>query len=400
MAVKWFKCKSRGVRYREHPTRKHGVRPDRCYSIRYKLDGKDKEEVVGWNSEGINEEIASSRLAEILENIRTGVGPTSLAAKRQIAKQNEEAEKKAKALEEKKNVTVCDYWVNFYEPYAKVVKKASSFRSESGHMKKWILPILGNTPITKIGFLEFDAFVRNLNSVSLSARTKEYIAGTLTRIMRHARDRGIPVEIPMKRQIGIEKVKDNRRLRVLTNDEIKQLLDDLIVNDMFTYRLTRFCLSTGCRLSEAAHLKWSSVNLDESFVYFVNTKNNDSRKVYISDDIVKMLYESPVHTHNELVFPRKDGMSFVENENHSDTPYFFRAAVKKLGLNEGRGPRDRVTFHTIRHTAATRLAKVLDIRSLMDVMGWKVIAMAARYMHTNEDTKREAANILSQSMKS
>lgn len=30
----------------------------------------------------------------------------------------------------------------------------------------------------------------------------------------------------------------------------------------------------------------------------------------------------------------------------------------------------------------------------MDVMGWKVIAMAARYIHTQEETKRQAANIL------
>ena len=45
MAVKWHKTSFLGVRYREHTTRKHGIRPDRCYSIRYKVDGKDKEEV-------------------------------------------------------------------------------------------------------------------------------------------------------------------------------------------------------------------------------------------------------------------------------------------------------------------------------------------------------------------
>jgi len=58
--------------------------------------------------------------------------------------------------------------------------------------------------------------------------------------------------------------------------------------------------------------------------------------------------------------------------------------------NEGRGARDRVSFHTIRHTVATQLAKSLDVRSLMDIMGWKVVAMAARYIHSNEDTKRAA----------
>ena len=75
MAVKWFKTSYLEVRYREHTTRKHGgVRPDRCYSIRYKIDGKDKEEVVDWSSEGIAQEIAFKRLSELRENLRSGSG--------------------------------------------------------------------------------------------------------------------------------------------------------------------------------------------------------------------------------------------------------------------------------------------------------------------------------------
>jgi len=38
----------------------------------------------------------------------------------------------------------------------------------------------------------------------------------------------------------------------------------------------------------------------------------------------------------------------------------------------------------------TILAGMLDIRSLMDVMGWKQAAMEARYVHSNENTKRAA----------
>lgn len=32
-------------------------------------------------------------------------------------------------------------------------------------------------------------------------------------------------------------------------------------------------------------------------------------------------------------------------------------------------------------------------------MSWKVIEMAARYIHTQEETKRDAANVLSESWK-
>ena len=105
------------------------------------------------------------------------------------------------------------------------------------------------------------------------------------------------------------------------------------------------------------------------------------------------------HNSNEIVFPRRDGKPFIDKEGRSDSPYSFSKAEKILGFNEWRGIDDRVTFHTIGHTAAMNLAKMLDVRSLMDVMGWKVIEMAGRYIHIKEETKHHAAKALSESWK-
>lgn len=394
MAVKWFKTSFLGVRYREHATRRHGIRPDRCYSIRYKVDGKDKEEVVGWGSEGITAEDAFKRLSELRDNLRTGSGAKTLEEKRLLAKAEEEAERRAKVREDKQNVTLRDYWEQSYREHAQRTKKASSFRSEDGHMRVWILPLLGDKPLVQIGFTEWDALIRSMSSAKLSQRTKEYAAGTLRRLMRHAQDRGLPVQIPTSKQIGAQGPKDNRRLRVLTPEEAESLLAKLAGLDPHTERLTRFCMLTGCRLSEAANLTWAHVDFDGQSVRFADTKNKESRTVYLSPELMEMLAALPQIGAGELVLPRRDGTSFITKAERTDTPHFFIEAVKSLGLNEGRIIRDRVTFHTIRHTVATNLARVLDVRSLMDVMGWKVIAMAARYIHTQEETKRQAANIL------
>ena len=89
-----------------------------------------------------------------------------------------------------------------------------------------------------------------------------------------------------------------------------------------------------------------------------------------------------------LVFPREDG------EQYREAPTTFALVVDKLELNEGRDEYDRISFHNIRHTVATRLAPNLDLRSLMDVMGWKVVAMAARYIKSSEQAKREALECL------
>lgn len=75
---------------------------------------------------------------------------------------------------------------------------------------------------------------------------------------------------------------------------------------------------------------------------------------------------------------------------YKEAPSAFRIAVSRLGLNEDRARLDCIFFHSIRHTVATELARQIDIRSLMDIMGWKVPAMALRYMH-GDTTKAQAA---------
>ena len=68
--------------------------------------------------------------------------------------------------------------------------------------------------------------------------------------------------------------------------------------------------------------------------------------------------------------------------------------VAKLELNKERSKRDRLVFHSIRHTVATRLAPRMGLRDFMDTMGWKTVQMAMRYVHGNEDAKAKALSSL------
>lgn len=398
MAVKWHKANYAGVRYREHATRKHGIRYDRCYSIRYTVDGKEKEEVVGWSSEGITAEIASQKRAELRGNSRLGAGAKTLKEKREQNEKEAIKQKQVEAQEALENTTLSVYWENTYKQHAQSTKKRSSYLPEERHMERWILPILGETPLKDVDMAAWDKLTIVLRENNLSVRTIDYVTGTLRRLLKHAKERGFPVIIPTSKQIGIQAVQDNRRLRVLTKSEALAILEALEKVDVHTKRLTQFCMLTGCRLSEAVNLKWGDVDFDKEIVRFTNTKNKDTRIFYFSDDL-RLLLSSLFKAEypNELVFKRRDGKSFFLRPDKSETPYYFVEVVKQLGLNEGREKRDRVSFHTLRHTVATNLAKVLDVRSLMDVMGWKVVSMAARYIHTQEETKRAAANYLASS---
>ena len=99
--LKWFKTKHPGVRYRSHPSRKHGaVGKDKYFVIRYQrtivVNGvkrkERKEESLGWSSEGWTASKAAEQLASLKNAARSGDGPTSLGEKRE----NQEREKQRK----------------------------------------------------------------------------------------------------------------------------------------------------------------------------------------------------------------------------------------------------------------------------------------------------------------
>ena len=73
----------KGVRYREHHSRKWSRKPDQYFFIRYSIDGKQKEEGLGWASEGWDAERANAILSELKEAKRTGAGAVSLEEKRE-----------------------------------------------------------------------------------------------------------------------------------------------------------------------------------------------------------------------------------------------------------------------------------------------------------------------------
>jgi len=79
----------------------------------------------------------------------------------------------------------------------------------------------------------------------------------------------------------------------------------------------------------------------------------------------------------------------------------FREVVDSLGFNKGiEDNRQRVTFHTLRHTFASWLA--LQGESLMtirELLGHKSFEMTKRYAHLVPDEKRKAALRLEEAFK-
>ncbi len=368
-----------GIRCREHETRKHGVKPDRYFTLRFYVEGRRVEEALGWASEGWTLTKAQAQLVKLKDAKVTGEGAVSLREKRATSKATAEAQRKAEALkadedarrsaeDARRNVTLTAYFDAQYAPWARTTKP-TAFKREENIWRCWIKPNLGGVPINQIGLEQWDHLVQTVTKAGLSERSREYITGTLRRIIKHARERRVVTEAPPTgRMIGATAPKDNRRLRVLTDSELQALLTTLKVRDPNAWRLTVFAAGTGCRLKEAYSLTWGNVDLATGQVILTVTKNKRHRPVPLGREVLAMLSEMQPGGPQEPVFLNHHGRAY------SQVPGAFVRVVGKLKLNEGRSPRDQFSFHSLRHTAATKLAKVLPLRGMMDVLGWQVPA--------------------------
>ncbi len=420
--TEWIKHPAhKGIRYREHPERtikavgkKH--RPERYYAIRYRLDGQELVEVLGWESEWDkaelsrleNKEIQKKRsleeyvvqcLAELKSNRKTGNGHLTLKDRKEagLAKYKaEQAEHKAKAAAQK---TLSEYWKDSYFPAAKLSKKESSWKKEEQHFRLWIEPLLGALPLRSIGLRQWDEVVKSLSTKGMSARSKEYITGTLRRILKHAYDRRLVNDAPPTgKRVGVSGPGNNRRLRVISHEEEQAIMEHLSISDPHAWRITRFAFLTGCRASEAFGLTWGNVDFSRGCITFAETKNHDSRTIPITEPLLNLfssMIPGGVLTENlqnikagSYVFGKADDTPYKE------APSAFSTATEKLELNAGRGTRDKIVFHSIRHSVATRLAQRLGPRDLMDIMGWRTVQMAMRYVHGNDDAKMKALSML------
>jgi len=194
------KTVARGIRTREHETRKHGVGPDRQYFIRYRIvkvvDGEkkssQKEEPLGWASEGWNLERAIAERAKLKDGHRDGQGPDTMGEKRtQAAKAKVEAERQQQ-LEAERNVTLADYWP-VYLTSSKLIKgdkkKDKSWANDESIYANWLQPVLGGVLIKDIDVDHWDRLMGVMVDANLSGRTRQYAALVLRQVLAFAYSR-------------------------------------------------------------------------------------------------------------------------------------------------------------------------------------------------------------------
>lgn len=389
----------KGIRYREHPTRRHGVRKDRYFVLRYTVSGKRKQESLGWASEGMNLEKARLILAEIKESIRIGSGPTSLAQKRAIAEQKQKAELEKHTHTELAQTTFSSFWESEYLPSAKLSKASETIRTEQHLYSNWVKPSLGQRPLQSITTSDIEIVKNKVLSAQKSAATIRYILAIISQVWNYANTKNI-----VTGQNPVRKIKkpsqDNRRMRFLTKEEANTLLAMLKTKSQDTHDTALISLLCGLRAGEIHALTWGDIDFNEGLITIIDPKNRKNRYAYMVDEVRNMLEQRyNGHSKTEYVFPATGGK---KRQQISDT--FFRV-VDSLGLNDSgdfepdetgqllpvkiKDQRQKVVFHTLRHTFASWLVQAgTPIYNVAELLGHSSLEMTKRYAHLAPDALR------------
>ncbi len=414
MTTKWIKSKFPGVRYRNHPTRKHGVNADKYITIYYKLDGKPRQEALGWISKTWEEELpdgtkvktgwtekkAAALLAELQFNQRTGNGPKTLAEKRELEKQTRMVAEADKLKAEKEQVTFKDAGDAFLK-WAKTSKK--DWDHDSTRLRLHINPILGDIPLMDVRPAQIEKLKVKCQEKGLSPGTVRHCLQTTRAVFNHAARLGNYKGENPTRKVRFPKL-DNDRKRFFTYDQADKLLTALWNHDQDLHDIALLGFYAGLRFSEIARLRWENVDLEHDVIYVTDAKSGD-REAYVTENLREMFLRRqkeaqlmPKHTgleavaQSQLLFPGP-----VKGGVMKDVSDKFMKIVKKLGFNNGISDlRQKLTFHSTRHSFGSWLAlQGTPLLTIKELMGHKTIEMTMRYAHLMPDHKREAVDKLS-----
>lgn len=389
---KYTKTKFEGVFFRQSAKRDPRTGEyDKIYCFWYAdHEGKGHWKTVGRHSKGIRPATARKERAKFLAEFEaTGVNPI-----------------------ERDKVTigqVVEAYLAWGRSEGKYVDQ--HYSQYSAHLKAKIhaLPVVELTPnlLSNLKAQLLNTPTRNTKSQKVTStfkvRTKKRktLAGqTVNNIfsfMRSAINRAIATGVwggnnPLSTKGSAWKMvqANNCRLRFLTREEAKALLDDLRFRHPQLHDMVLLSLRTGLRPTEIFKLRGQDVDANACGLHIIQ-KGGKRVFVRVPEDMIQMLsayHRKPA----EPIFrqPRKQ-TAFTK------TPACFQTAVRKLGL----APEDgdslyAVTLHTMRHTFASWLAQSgkVTLMELQKLMRHKNITMTMRYAHLFPGQESEKLSII------
>ena len=145
------------------------------------------------------------------------------------------------------------------------------------------------------------------------------------------------------------------------------------------------------RNSEIVQLQWDWLDLPNSRVVWPDSKTGDMSKP-LSEEARRLLSNAPRYKDSPYVCP-----AILDHKKHLSSDSYYQAWRRILD----RAGVPRVGTHGIRHRSTTDIANSgIPVKVGMALTAHKTAAMFMRYVHTEDDPVRKAAELVASRRKS
>jgi integrase len=176
----------------------------------------------------------------------------------------------------------------------------------------------------------------------------------------------------------------NKRERALTEDEVKRLVEAC---PPYLKPIVIVGVYTGLRKGDLLSLRWKDTNLQKGIIRLTEQKTGSTRIIVLNNDTLILLKNLPVR--GEYIFPARNGKPF------KDVKRSFQTALKEAGIEQSKDPKQKIVFHTLRHTCVSLLTeRGADTTMVQNYVAHASEEMTKHYTHVTEEYARKTGNIL------
>jgi integrase len=245
-----------------------------------------------------------------------------------------------------------------------------------------ILKHLGDCELSKLNLVLIQGFCSDRIKIDgVKASTVNQNISILRSILSMAVEEGIINKNPLNSKSFKGLKAEEVEKKALTNDEIRKILE---LPSGWERMVILIGLFTGLRLMDVVSLKWENIDFNNRMISVFVRKTDRVTRIPISDFLIGELKEfKPKSKTNEHLF--YDGK--INHNSESKFSNHFRKVFRGMGMP--------VSFHSLRHTNATRVVEVSkDVATATKLLDHRDIATTMRYVHRDLNAKREAVERL------
>lgn len=298
----------------------------------------------------------------------------------------------------KKNITISQIaieWLNINQNSF----KRSTYQTYECIIRKYIVDSsLDSIHIEELEIQQYVLFSEQLLNDGLAPKTVNDIILILNALLKYA-SKYFNVEIivaPYVKEI-------KKEMRVLSISE-QNLFEKYLYKDIDNFKFAALiALYTGIRIGELCALQWKDINngtikIDKT-LHRLKGENGksaifiDSPKTFHSNRTIPI----PLFLNNIIESRRSAPENYVIANEYIKTvePRLMQIKFKKMTEDCNL---ENVTFHTLRHTFATRCVECgFDIKSLSEILGHSDVKTTLnKYVHSSMELKQANMNKLNQ----